>query len=194
MFEEVALPICRSVLDGVHGAVLAYGQTSSGKTHTIHGSPGDTGLVPRVLDFFVSERERLSHHSATEIEFTVSFVECYNERIYDLLEACDCCGGVTDEPQGDASARSSTRCKCYFDCGHVTCATCSTRYSARPSRCPCCTVGALKSRRGVVSGLALNDNGASGIWVSGATEIALADRRTVEHVLERASRRRLLGF
>lgn len=37
------------------GTLLAYGQTASGKTHTIMGDPSDEGIIPRALrDLFVN--------------------------------------------------------------------------------------------------------------------------------------------
>lgn len=42
--EAIAMPITRAVVSGYNGCVLAYGQTSSGKTHTISGA-----LEPRQL-------------------------------------------------------------------------------------------------------------------------------------------------
>ena len=35
VYEESIVPIIESVLEGFNGTVLAYGQTSSGKTHTM---------------------------------------------------------------------------------------------------------------------------------------------------------------
>lgn len=37
MFQQAALPIVNSCLDGYNGTIFAYGQTGSGKTHTIQG-------------------------------------------------------------------------------------------------------------------------------------------------------------
>jgi len=31
------------------GTVFAYGQTSSGKTHTMHGDRNDPGIIPRAI-------------------------------------------------------------------------------------------------------------------------------------------------
>ena len=35
LFEQVGIPLVRSVLSGFNGTLLAYGQTGSGKTYTI---------------------------------------------------------------------------------------------------------------------------------------------------------------
>ena len=37
VYDEAAKPIIESVLDGFNGTIFAYGQTSSGKTHTMSG-------------------------------------------------------------------------------------------------------------------------------------------------------------
>jgi hypothetical protein len=153
IFETVALPVCASVLRGCHGAVLAYGQTASGKTHTIDGTADDPGLVPRILDHFLQQREQMSGHEIVhELRLSVSYIEVYNERIYDLLEVCDVCGGPTDEPQCSTVGRY----KWHFACGHTVCAGCAPSRVREPAlaKCPCCAKGALKCRKGVVSGLA----------------------------------------
>lgn len=35
VFNQAALPIIESVLEGYNGTVFAYGQTGTGKTHTM---------------------------------------------------------------------------------------------------------------------------------------------------------------
>ena len=37
IFEDTALPIIESVLEGYNGTIFAYGQTGTGKTHTMDG-------------------------------------------------------------------------------------------------------------------------------------------------------------
>lgn len=50
------MPIVDSVLDGYNGTILAYGQTSSGKTHTMLGEDLDNieerGIIPRMVSGF----------------------------------------------------------------------------------------------------------------------------------------------
>lgn len=38
------------VLNGKNGLCFMYGITGSGKTHTMNGSPSDSGVLPRCLD------------------------------------------------------------------------------------------------------------------------------------------------
>lgn len=51
MFQAVALDTVDSCLQGFSGAILAYGQTNSGKTWTVTGGEGEEeqGLAPRAI-------------------------------------------------------------------------------------------------------------------------------------------------
>ncbi|KAM7444744.1 Kinesin-like protein kif23 [Porites harrisoni] len=50
LFDNVAMPLVDDVVHGKNGLVFAYGITGSGKTHTMTGTPSDSGLLPRCLD------------------------------------------------------------------------------------------------------------------------------------------------
>ncbi|KAJ8611780.1 hypothetical protein CTAYLR_007723 [Chrysophaeum taylorii] len=68
---------------GYHGAVVAYGQTATGKTHTMQGTPQEPGLIPLAVEecFEYIELEE------TECVYAlrVSYLEVYNETVRDLL-------------------------------------------------------------------------------------------------------------
>ncbi|KAJ1496267.1 Kif3b protein [Baffinella frigidus] len=52
VFEQTAQPIIDSVLTGYNGTVFAYGQTGTGKTHTMEGQwdpPEMRGIIPRAF-------------------------------------------------------------------------------------------------------------------------------------------------
>ena len=57
-----------------------YGQTGSGKSYTTFGSAKRPGLVPRICERIYAEP------SSIQVLVTLSFVEIYKERIYDLLD------------------------------------------------------------------------------------------------------------
>ncbi|XP_028770902.1 kinesin-like protein KIN-14S isoform X2 [Neltuma alba] len=76
-------PIVTSVLDGFNVCIFAYGQTGTGKTFTMEGTPENRGVNYRTLDelFRISEERR----SVMKYELVVSMLEVYNEKIRDLL-------------------------------------------------------------------------------------------------------------
>jgi len=89
--EEVyifaAKPVVESILEGFNGTIFAYGQTSSGKTHTMQGpsidDPQLRGIIPRMVNTVFEAISATPDH----IEFTVrvSIVEIYMEKIRDLI-------------------------------------------------------------------------------------------------------------
>ena len=50
VFERTTRGLIGSVVEGESGTVLAYGQTSSGKTHAMRGCPGDAGLLQQAIE------------------------------------------------------------------------------------------------------------------------------------------------
>jgi len=43
VYDAVAREIVQGAMQGINGTIFAYGQTSSGKTHTMHGAGGEGG-------------------------------------------------------------------------------------------------------------------------------------------------------
>lgn len=77
------LPIVISVLDGYNVCIFAYGQTGTGKTFTMEGTPENRGVNYRTLEeLFKISRDR---SSTMKYELSVSMLEVYNEKIRDLL-------------------------------------------------------------------------------------------------------------
>lgn len=85
VYQVAARPVIDSIFQGFNGTVLAYGQTSSGKTYTMTGySAEDPGIIPRMItDLF-----DFISNSDPALEFTVkvSFCEIYLEKIKDLID------------------------------------------------------------------------------------------------------------
>ncbi|NXX18554.1 KIF23 protein, partial [Podargus strigoides] len=57
LFDVVAKPLVEDLIHGKNGLLFTYGVTGSGKTHTMTGSPGDGGLLPRCLDMIFNSIE-----------------------------------------------------------------------------------------------------------------------------------------
>ncbi|KAA0173107.1 hypothetical protein FNF27_05456 [Cafeteria roenbergensis] len=88
VFDRAARSVVEGVMDGYHGTIFAYGQSGSGKTHTMQGPDlarlSDHGIGPRS----VYELFRLIEEAPESCRFTVriSCVEIYMERVRDLLD------------------------------------------------------------------------------------------------------------
>ncbi|CAK5208366.1 unnamed protein product [Aphanomyces euteiches] len=84
VFESIAQPLIANVLDGYNGTIFAYGQTGSGKTHTMQGELGTVqrGVIPRILEYLFRQLEQ----QKTIFTCACSYLEIYNEKIFDLLD------------------------------------------------------------------------------------------------------------
>ena len=49
VYEQTTQGLIRQVVNGFNSTVFAYGQTSSGKTHTMKGTPGEPGIIPMAV-------------------------------------------------------------------------------------------------------------------------------------------------
>ncbi|XWS41704.1 hypothetical protein CRYUN_Cryun17cG0105600 [Craigia yunnanensis] len=83
-YQKCISTIISGVVQGLNATVFAYGSTGSGKTYTMVGTQHDPGLMILSLHtiFDLIKRDK----SSDEFEVTCSYLEVYNEVIYDLLE------------------------------------------------------------------------------------------------------------
>ena len=84
VFEYVKSVIASST-NGFNGTVLAYGPTGSGKTFTMSGSSSNfnyRGIIPRAITRLFQE---LGGKIDYESKVSISYLEIYNETIFDLL-------------------------------------------------------------------------------------------------------------
>jgi hypothetical protein len=109
VFSVVGPPLTEAATTGLHGCLLAYGQSGSGKTHTMVGdaegldAPADAaddglGVIPRLVRELFARIAVETQSSKTAFRVTAQYVEIYKERIFDLLK-----GG----PQASAVASGS---------------------------------------------------------------------------------------
>nr|7LXR_A Chain A, Kinesin-like protein Klp61F [Drosophila melanogaster]7LXR_B Chain B, Kinesin-like protein Klp61F [Drosophila melanogaster] len=96
VYSVVVSPLIEEVLNGYNCTVFAYGQTGTGKTHTMVGNEtaelkssweddSDIGIIPRALSHLFDELRMM------EVEYTmrISYLELYNEELCDLLSTDD---------------------------------------------------------------------------------------------------------
>lgn len=88
IYDEMVRPLVASVLDGFNGCVFAYGQTGTGKTHTMEGTPEHEGVIPRAFRHIWAHIENSASPDVTHL-VSCSYVELYLEDVRDLLSK-DC--------------------------------------------------------------------------------------------------------
>uniref|UniRef100_A0A453R2R9 Kinesin-like protein n=1 Tax=Aegilops tauschii subsp. strangulata TaxID=200361 RepID=A0A453R2R9_AEGTS len=82
VYDVAAQHVVGGAMQGINGTIFAYGVTSSGKTHTMHGDQRSPGIIPlAVKDAFGIIQETLNR----EFLLRVSYLEIYNEVVNDLL-------------------------------------------------------------------------------------------------------------
>lgn len=75
LYVEVVRPVVLSVLEGYNGSIIAYGQTGTGKTHTIEGElEGDQrGIIPRsaaeVFDYIHEDTQDASSQWLVRVSY-----------------------------------------------------------------------------------------------------------------------------
>ena len=86
LYERVAAPLVPEILKGYNCTLMAYGQTSAGKTHTVMGqrhNPEQQGIIPRLMkDLFNTATDR---KDTTVFSIQCSYVEIYMEQVRDLI-------------------------------------------------------------------------------------------------------------
>ncbi|RIB09013.1 P-loop containing nucleoside triphosphate hydrolase protein, partial [Gigaspora rosea] len=99
VYTNAIVRLVENFLEGYNVTILAYGQTSSGKTHTMGTadnssiSPDSKGIIPRAMETLFSSMNSLQCKNQ-KFSIKVSFIEIYNEDLIDLLG------------EGDMEARS----------------------------------------------------------------------------------------
>eukprot|EP01064_Diplonema_japonicum_P033499 TRINITY_DN6612_c0_g1_i1.p1 TRINITY_DN6612_c0_g1~~TRINITY_DN6612_c0_g1_i1.p1 ORF type:complete len:1159 (+),score=408.01 TRINITY_DN6612_c0_g1_i1:54-3530(+) len=88
IFETACKPLVSDMLKGFSCTIFAYGQTNSGKTHSMMGdlkSESNQGLTPRACKHIFNELMKSSAHFTVRL----SCVELYKEEFYDMLVPAD---------------------------------------------------------------------------------------------------------
>ena len=107
MFTATAKPLISRFVEGFNCTILAYGQTSSGKTFTMTGidldaDPSDPsngmGIIPRSVSTIFARCRELKEERGGTWNYSIkgSFIEIYNEDLVDLLSPDEGGGGRRD--------------------------------------------------------------------------------------------------
>ncbi len=85
VYLQTVQPIVKKCLQGFNGTVFAYGMTGSGKTYSMQGVRGQTGVISlcvhEIFEYFHSTTRRGALNKVS-----CSYLEIYNEKLYDLLD------------------------------------------------------------------------------------------------------------
>lgn len=102
MYDSAAKRLVRRVMEGYNGTVFAYGMTGTGKTFSMQGTAASPGVIPlAIADIFSYIRENPNR----EFLLRVSYLEIYNEKIFDLLIR----GGSSAQQQEEIKLREDSR-------------------------------------------------------------------------------------
>ncbi|KAL8456271.1 hypothetical protein ACS0TY_034474 [Phlomoides rotata] len=97
VYDVAAQHVVSGAMEGVNGTIFAYGVTSSGKTHTMHGDQRSPGIIPlAVKDAFSIIQETPTR----EFLLRVSYLEIYNEVVNDLLNPAGQNLRIREDAQG----------------------------------------------------------------------------------------------
>jgi hypothetical protein len=102
VYDATTKPFMAKLVAGFNVTVFAYGATGSGKTHTMMGNTRydesaavttEAGIIPNALQdvFQLIETEKQKNEIGTKWSVGVTFIEVYNEQVYDLLQPMGKC-------------------------------------------------------------------------------------------------------
>lgn len=194
-------------MEGYHGTVFAYGMTGTGKTFSMQGTASSPGVIPlAITDIFSYIRETPSR----EFLLRVSYLEIYNEKIHDLLNAPapnavgpgagqqeeiklreDSKRGVYASPLKEEIVQSPTQLLRVIARGDHARRTSSTQFNARSSRSHAVVQIVVESRERSAGGAAMGDSKRSGILPGGVrvSTLSLIDLAGSERAAESKERR-----
>ncbi|KAF4402435.1 hypothetical protein G4B88_012220 [Cannabis sativa] len=97
VYDVASQHVVSGAMEGINGTIFAYGVTSSGKTHTMHGDQRSPGIIPlAVKDAFSIIQETPNR----EYLLRVSYLEIYNEVVNDLLNPAGQNLRIREDAQG----------------------------------------------------------------------------------------------
>lgn len=96
VFDHIGTSLVDHACSGFNACLCAYGQTGTGKTHTLLGewsSASQRGILPRLSEALCQQVDALHARLGADAKVQVSYIEIYNESLRDLLAAAAPSGG-----------------------------------------------------------------------------------------------------
>ena len=87
VYDNLGAPLLQKAFEGWNGTIFAYGQTGSGKSFSMTGSKEMPGIIPRLNEeMFKKVAQVQEANPGRKFLVTCSFLEIYNEVLFDLLD------------------------------------------------------------------------------------------------------------
>ncbi|CAD8044040.1 unnamed protein product [Paramecium primaurelia] len=203
VYETTAALSVDSTLQGYNSTIIAYGQTGTGKTYTMHGfsftpNSDQLGIIPRSLHNIFTHIQMKSN-SMTTFMVRASYLQIYNESISDLLRPDnqqlnireDKKRGVFVENLSEWAVRSPPEIYQLMRRGNAKRVTASTRMNDTSSRSHAVFIITVEQieetpegKRARVGKLNLVDlAGSERVRVTGATGIRLEESKKINQSL-----------
>ena len=105
LFERIARPTIDNAFKGFAGTVFVYGQTGTGKTHTMSNygrrgvevDPKEYGIIPRAVDYLF---DIIHKDSGGQYTVTLQYLQLYRDNLQDLLSPDSGYLKLADAPGG----------------------------------------------------------------------------------------------
>eukprot|EP00879_Flechtneria_rotunda_P030394 GHRR01033020.1.p1 GENE.GHRR01033020.1~~GHRR01033020.1.p1 ORF type:complete len:224 (+),score=58.19 GHRR01033020.1:683-1354(+) len=100
VYNQSARPLVLSTLQGYNAAIIAYGQTGTGKTYTMEGELEGPlrGIIPRSVEDIFAAIENDPEPSATKYLVRASYLQIYNEVSKDQAARGNDCSKIRRQP------------------------------------------------------------------------------------------------
>jgi len=108
VYGLVAQDVVEGVLRGYNGTIFAYGQTGTGKTHTMLGIPDDInkqGIIPRALEHIF---EAAANDTKYNYEIRIAYLQIYMEILQDLIQPSNTDIKIRESPESGVFITGNT--------------------------------------------------------------------------------------
>ena len=192
-------------MEGYHATVFAYGMTGTGKTFSMQGTTTSPGVIPLAITDIFSYIRETPHR---EFLLRVSYLEIYNEKIFDLLTTNISAAGIAGQqeeirlredskrgvyatPLKEEIVQSPTQLLRVIARGDNARRTSSTQYNARSSRSHAVVQIVVESRERAPPSGALSDSKRAAPFTGGVrvSTLSLIDLAGSERAAESKERR-----